>query len=445
MTRVDNIVLSEKTPQEGDSTFLSPVERQMYERLFAPDFTLDDGLKLYNSVISDGRRFPKAWEIRILELGLVADPSRTDMRSRLEFLRKATGVKDEADRDAVLEAASHLPTNGLSDDEKIQLMLLLDGRTNLASGLELYSSLTARGVPFLMEWEEKILELCLEQDPERSDILLRYRHILLALGKAVPATIERRCADLALKQENSTDHQHAAACYNEKTGLDDTEPAFLVLAERVRAFTMTSFERMYALYKAVEFIEQAGIPGSIVECGVWRGGSMMLVAHQLLAMGCRDRDLYLFDTYEGLPRPDQVRDVDVWGNRAIDGWLPHQTSEESSHWANASLDDVRTNLFSTGYPEGRLHFVKGMVERTIPDKAPAEIALLRLDTDWYASTKHEMEQLFPRLARNGILIIDDYGHFEGARQAIDEYIFEHRLPVLLNRIDYSGRLIVKTC
>lgn len=445
MTGVESAVLSEKILQEGDPIFLSPAERQIYERLFAPDFTLDEGLKLYNSVISDGRRFPKAWEIRILELGLVADPSRTDMRSRLEFLREATAVKDEADGEALLEAASHLPTEGLSDDEKIQLMLLLEGRTNLSSGLELYSSLTARGIPFPIEWEEKILELCLAEDPERSDILARYRHVLFALGKGVPTTIERRYADLALKEEYSVDHQRAAAGYNEKTGLDDTEPTFRTLAERVRAFTMTSFERMYALYKAVDYIEQAGIPGSIVECGVWRGGSMMMVAHRLLAMGRCDRDLYLFDTYAGLPRPDEVKDVDVWGNRAIDGWLPHQTSDESSHWAEASLDDVRTNLLSTGYPEERLHFVKGMVERTLPDNAPAEIALLRLDTDWYASTKHEMEHLFPRLVRNGILIIDDYGHFEGARQAIDEYISEYRLPLLLNRIDYSGRLIVKTC
>jgi hypothetical protein len=172
---------------------------------------------------------------------------------------------------------------------------------------------------------------------------------------------------------------------------------------------------------------------------------MMLAAHKLLALGQPDRDLYLFDTYEGLPKPDEKKDVDLWGNRAIDGWLPRQTSEEGSHWAEASLEDVQANLKSTGYPLDRIHFVKGMVERTIPDAAPKEIALLRLDTDWYASTKHEMEQLFPRLSRNGILIIDDYGHFEGARQAVDEYIATHKLPVLLNRIDYTGRLIVKTC
>ncbi len=333
----------------------------------------------------------------------------------------------------------------LTDDEKVQIAALLEGRASLAQGMQLYSSLTARGVPFLMEWEEKVLELCLADDPERNDILNRYRQVLLTLGKPVPEAVERRFAEMARTEEHGSDHQRAAAQYNEKTGLDDAEPEFLALAERVRAFTMTSFERMYALYKAVDYIDRAGISGDIAECGVWRGGSMMVVAHTLLARGHTDRDLYLFDTYEGLPRPDETKDVDLWGNRAIDGWLPRQTSEESSHWAEASLEDVRANLLSTGYPEERLHFVKGMVERTIPESAPAAIALLRLDTDWYASTKHEMEHLFPRLARDGVLIIDDYGHFEGARQAVDEYISAHELPVLLNRIDYTGRLVVKTC
>ena len=110
-----------------------------------------------------------------------------------------------------------------------------------------------------------------------------------------------------------------------------------------------------------------------------------------------------------------------------------------------SLEEVRANLLSTGYPPERLHFVKGMVERTLPDAAPQQVALLRLDTDWYASTKHELEHLFPRIARNGVLIIDDYGHYVGARQAVDEYIEQHRLPLLLNRIDYTARLAVKTC
>jgi O-methyltransferase len=334
--------------------------------------------------------------------------------------------------------------NELTKEEKEQLSLLLSGRSTLSQGLQLYNSLQARGIPFELEWEEKILELCLAETPDRPDILERYRHVRLSLAKPVPADLEDRVAKHAREVEYGTDHQRAAMQYHERTGLEDTEAAFREIAEQVRPFTMTSYERMYALYKAVEFVEAARIPGDIVECGVWRGGSMMLVAHVLRKLKQTSRQLHLFDTYEGLPRPHEEKDVDIWGNRAIDGWLPKRTGEASSHWANAGINEVRANLQSTGYPADRMHFVKGLVEDTIPDSAPPQIALLRLDTDWYESTKHELQHLFPRLATHGVLIIDDYGHFAGARSAVDEYFAECGLPVLLNRIDYSGRIAVKT-
>jgi len=91
----------------------------------------------------------------------------------------------------------------------------------------------------------------------------------------------------------------------------------------------------------------------------------------------------------------------------------------------------------------RIHYVKGMVEDTVPEQAPEKIALLRLDTDWYESTRHELEHLFPRLSSGGILIIDDYGHWAGAKEATDEFIARHRLQLFLSRIDYTGRLAVK--
>ena len=332
----------------------------------------------------------------------------------------------------------------LTQDENLRLSRLLKGESNLNDGLQLYTALTARGIPFKMEWEEKILELGLLDDPERIDLLQRYRQVLLTLGKDVPEVIEKRFAEISRIEEYGTDHQLSADRYNKMTGMGDTEPEFRALVEHVKTFTMTSVERMYALYKSIKYIDSANIAGDIVECGVWRGGSMMLVAHTLLALGQSDRDLYLFDTFEGLPKPDEFKDVDLWGNRAIDGWLPRQTGEESSYWAEASLEDVKKNLASTAYPPERIHFVKGMVERTIPENAPKSIAILRLDTDWYSSTKHEMEHLYPLLSPNGVLIIDDYGHFKGAREAIDEYFKTKGLTVLLNRIDYSGRLVLKT-
>ena len=97
----------------------------------------------------------------------------------------------------------------------------------------------------------------------------------------------------------------------------------------------------------------------------------------------------------------------------------------------------------TGYDPARMHFVKGDVLETVPQEAPERIALLRLDTDWYESTRHELDHLYARLSPGGILIIDDYGHWRGARRAVDEFIEKHRLRLFLNRIDYTGRLAIK--
>ena len=139
----------------------------------------------------------------------------------------------------------------------------------------------------------------------------------------------------------------------------------------------------------------------------------------------------------------QLRDVDVWGNSGFEGWEPHRKTDQSSDWAYASLDEVRANMESTGYPMDKVFFIKGMVEETLPSKAPDSIALLRLDTDWYSSTKHELEHLYSRLSRNGILILDDYGHFLGARKATDEYFGTLKMPPLLTRVDYAGRIAVR--
>jgi O-methyltransferase len=215
------------------------------------------------------------------------------------------------------------------------------------------------------------------------------------------------------------------------------------IIERVRPYTMTSFERLYALIEAVHYITRRAIPGSIVECGVWRGGSMMASALTLQGLGCSDRDLYLFDTFEGMPKPDAV-DINYKGLPAMATFREHQTSDDGSAFCHATLPDVQAAMASTGYDPLRVHFIKGKVENTIPLKSPDTIALLRLDTDWYHSTKHELEHLFPRLSLGGILIIDDYGHWRGARKATDEYLAQHAPSLFLNRIDYTGRLSVKT-
>jgi hypothetical protein len=210
------------------------------------------------------------------------------------------------------------------------------------------------------------------------------------------------------------------------------------IIQAVRPWTMTSPERIYALIQAVRYVSASGIAGAIVECGVWKGGSMAAAARTLLKVRDVSRDLFLFDTFEGMSEPT-VNDVDYSGKRAGDVMLENSGFK----CADAPLERVKEVLYATGYPKERIHFVEGKVEDTVPGSAPNGIALLRLDTDWYKSTKHELIHLFPRLAKTGVIIIDDYGHWRGSRQACDEYFGEHRVPILLNRIDYTGRIGLK--
>jgi len=205
-----------------------------------------------------------------------------------------------------------------------------------------------------------------------------------------------------------------------------------------RPWTMTSPERMYALIQAVRYVSANAIVGAIVECGVWKGGSMAAVARTLLRSQDVKRDLYLFATFEGMPEPG-VQDVDYSGKQASEVLR----EDAGSRCADAPLDQVKEVLYGTGYPRGKIHFVRGRVEETIPASAPDKISLLRLDTDWYSSTNHELAHLFPRLSHAGVVIIDDYGHWRGSRQACDEYFSQNRIPILLNRIDYTGRIALK--
>jgi hypothetical protein len=209
---------------------------------------------------------------------------------------------------------------------------------------------------------------------------------------------------------------------------------------RVTPRTMTSPVKLFGLVQAIRYVVAAGVAGDIVECGVWRGGSMQAVAWTLLELNDADRDLYLFDTFEGMPPPSEhdkrIRD----GSSAED--LLERHDRTHAVWAYAGLDDVREGMVETGYPAERTHFVQGLVEDTIPSGAPQQISVLRLDTDWYASTKHELEQLYPRLAPGGVLILDDYGHWDGARKATEEYLAEIDDELLLLPIS-SGRIAVK--
>jgi O-methyltransferase len=222
----------------------------------------------------------------------------------------------------------------------------------------------------------------------------------------------------------------------------DFGPHHVSIIQKVQPYTLTSPERLYGLIESVHYITRQNIPGSVVECGVWRGGSMMAAALSLIQLNSTERDLYLFDTFEGMPRPTE-EDVHHSGTPAIQQFEKLQTGDDSSEECAAPLDDVKNTMSLTGYNPTKIHYIQGKVEDTIPAQAPGSIALLRLDTDWYASTKHELEHLYPLLSPNGVLIIDDYGDWQGARKATDEYIAKHAPSLFLNRIDYTGRVALK--
>jgi hypothetical protein len=219
--------------------------------------------------------------------------------------------------------------------------------------------------------------------------------------------------------------------------VDCDEPTRVVI-EAVRPYTLTTPERIMALCGAVRHVHTAALPGAIVECGVWRGGSMMAIAMTLVELGVTDRDLYMFDTFTEMPLPDSDDDHVTAGPLAEGAadWL------QDPVFAFLPLEQVRANLEATGYPPERLHFVQGLVEDTIPSQAPEQVALCRLDTDWYRSTAHEMQHLYPRITAGGVLLIDDYGEFLGARRAVDEALEADGRPVLMHRVDASCRLVV---
>jgi hypothetical protein len=224
-------------------------------------------------------------------------------------------------------------------------------------------------------------------------------------------------------------------------------PEDRAIVERALPYTMTGVPRLLSVVDSVRYCVARDLPGAFAECGVWRGGSVLAMILTLQEMGAAERDIHLFDTFEGMTEPTEA-DTSSVAPPALETWQEANARDERA-WPEMfgaevlDENDVRSTLLATGYPAERLRFVRGKVEDTIPEHAPEALALLRLDTDWYESTRHELDHLYPRLATGGVLIIDDYGHWDGARRAVDEYFATEAKPLLLNRIDYSGRIGVK--
>jgi hypothetical protein len=225
---------------------------------------------------------------------------------------------------------------------------------------------------------------------------------------------------------------------------DISDPFFASLISKVGPHTLTlasGLEAAWALYQSIEYVVRNRIPGDIAECGVWSGGSMLLAAHALLHFGDTSRRIYLYDTFDGAPQPEE-RDVRWDGVPVLPTWEAMRQTGRS--WGfGGTVEHVKSVVLTSGYPAEQFVFVPGDVEGSLPAIRPDSISLLRLDTDLYRSTYHELVHLYPALSVGGILILDDYGSFEGVRAATDRYTAEQALRLFLTRINAGVRLVVK--
>lgn len=169
----------------------------------------------------------------------------------------------------------------------------------------------------------------------------------------------------------------------------------------------------------------------------------MAAAIRLIQLRNINRNIYLYDTFEGMSAPSEF-DKKTNGEYAEIKYKKTLNKDGTSEWCYCSLDDVKKNIALTSYPQEKIHFVKGDVADTLPKNNLSKISLLRLDTDWYESTKMELETLYSKLVDGGVLIIDDYGSWEGARKAVDEFFeTEKNSRILLLRVDNTGMVGVK--
>jgi O-methyltransferase len=210
---------------------------------------------------------------------------------------------------------------------------------------------------------------------------------------------------------------------------------------REHRLSTSSDERLFATIMACRYVADRPVAGDFVECGVWRGGNSILAADVFRSLRA-DRSVWLFDTFAGMTEPTAA-DVNFRGESA-DAKFHLSRRADHNDWCYAPIEEVKANFARVGLLGARVKFVKGDVASTLSDAGnlPQTVAVLRLDTDWYESTKVELAALYPRLAPGGVLIIDDYGHWGGARKAVDEYFFGRERP-FLQYIDQTARVGIK--
>ena len=205
--------------------------------------------------------------------------------------------------------------------------------------------------------------------------------------------------------------------------------------------SMTGHQRMHLLSQAILNVKNNNLEGDFVECGVWRGGNILL--YKLLNDFYKlDKNIFAYDTFEGMTAPEDI-DIDYRGKSAYKQLLTNKKSENLVNiHCFSTINSVKKNILKYSNLKN-INFIAGPVEKTLllEKNLPKKISVLRLDTDFYISTKIELEILYPRLIHGGVLIIDDYGHWQGSRKATDEYFFNKKK--WLHVCDYACRYLIK--
>lgn len=206
--------------------------------------------------------------------------------------------------------------------------------------------------------------------------------------------------------------------------------------------SMTSPERLTATLLATKYVCKSKIDGDIVECGVWRGGNSITALHALNKYKS-NKSIWMYDTFSGMTMPTKYDIENETGKLAFNEYMANE-AEDHNNWCYASIEDVEKNI--RPYKKNiKVNFVKGDIVETLKyeKNLPKDISVLRLDTDWYESTKIELEILFPRVQKGGVILIDDYGHWGGCKKAVDEYFSNFETKIFLMPSDYTGRIAIK--
>jgi len=202
---------------------------------------------------------------------------------------------------------------------------------------------------------------------------------------------------------------------------------------------------------AVNYILKNNIDGVIIECGVDSGNFEYIWINELMKNNAI-RDIFLYDTFSGLVEPsendftcedatiykmDKEEVYNTWKNQIID--------DKTNGWCYTPLEIVKNKLNSTGYPNDKLHYIVGDVMETLKEKTniPEKIAILRLDTDWYESSKYELEQMYDNVVIGGVIIFDDYYHWNGQRKATDDFFKSINIEYEFVKLDAKTAAIIK--